>query len=189
MTAVTILLGILALLLIPVEVGFEFARTDVIRMKLLIRCLFGLIRARVNLPRPAGTKPDADKRAQQGKKGAPRQMLRLFRQTAFRRRLYRFARDLIRAIRVKRLDARVRLGLDDPAETGRLWALIGPLNTIVQRRDIDIRVEPDFVEPAFELEARGRIILIPLQFAMLAVIFALSPSALRAYRQLRSSGA
>ena len=49
-------------------------------------------------------------------------MLAVVRQSGFRRRLYRLVKDLVRAAHLQRLRLRIRLGLGDPADTGRLSA-------------------------------------------------------------------
>ena len=188
MLALTISLGIIGLLLVPVDVQFEIGPTDRGSGKLAIRWLFGLIRVRINLPGEARSEPEKGESATKRKTGG-RRMLGLFRQAAFRRRLYRFVRDLIDAVRVRRFEASLRLGLGDPAETGRLWALIWPFNALARHYGINVRFYPDFVDAGFELEAHGRILLIPMQFIVLVIAFVLSPSSLRAWRQVRSGTA
>ncbi len=80
----------------------------------------------------------------------------------------------------------MRLGLGDPADTGRLWAFLGPLNAAAQNlRNAEVRIEPEFVDPTFEFEINGRVRLVPLQFLALATAFALSPPSIRAWRTLR----
>lgn len=189
MTPLAILAGIIALLLVPVVLVFEIARTDSVSGKLTIGWMFGLVLVRIDLPGRAKSKSASSEAVAKSKSGGGRKILGLVRQTAFRRRLLQFAGDLVDAIRVTRLDARIRLGLGDPAETGRLWALIWPLNAVALRHGLDIRFCPDFVEPVFELEAHGRIVMIPLQFIALMIAFLLSPTSLRAWRHLRSGTA
>ena len=80
-----------------------------------------------------------------------------------------------------------RLGLGDPADTGRLWALVGPLNAAVQGlARADWRIEPEFVDPVFEVDARGGCRLVPLRFLALGVGFVLSPVTIRAWHGARS---
>ena len=112
--------------------------------------------------------------------------LATLRQAAFRGRVYRLAGDLVRAIHVHRVRLRMRLGLGDPADTGLLWAVVGPVNAVAQWRDVDVRIEPDFLEPVLELHAEGGVEIVPLRFVLLAIGFALSPPTIRAWRTLRS---
>jgi hypothetical protein len=83
----------------------------------------------------------------------------------------------------------VRLGLGDPADTGRLWAVVGPLCAVAQLRNAELRIEPEFVDPVLEFHADGRVRLVPLRFLGLAVAFALSPPTIRAWRTLRGGHA
>lgn len=106
-------------------------------------------------------------------------------QPAFRRRVLRLIGDLVRATRPRELRVRARLGLGDPADTGRLWAVVGPLSAAARSlRDADVSIEPEFIEPALELDVRGRVRLVPLRLLGLAIAFALSPPSIRAWRSL-----
>ena len=78
----------------------------------------------------------------------------------------------------------MRLGLGDPADTGRLWAVVGPVNAIARSRGADIRIEPDFLEPVLEIQADGHVAIVPLRILLLATGFVLSPPAIRAWRAL-----
>ena len=79
----------------------------------------------------------------------------------------------------------MRLGLGDPADTGRLWALVGPLNAAANNlRNAQVQIEPEFMDPLFEFRFDGRLLVVPLQLVALAIGFALSPASLRAWRTL-----
>lgn len=107
------------------------------------------------------------------------------RQAAFRRRVYRLVRDLFAAAHLHQFRLRMRLGLGDPADTGLLWAFVGPLNAVAQGMpNVDVGIEPDFREPVCDFELHGRLMLIPLQFLALVIAFALSPGSIRAWRTL-----
>jgi len=193
LTAVGVVLGLLALLLaVPLRVAFEFERVEAFKGRLTFRWLFGLVRFRVHVPGarkppqeskavPARVKPSIHRQAN---------VLAVLREAEFRRRVYRLIRELVRAAHVRRLQLRMRVGLGDPADTGRLWALMGPLSAVVRNlRDADVQFEPDFVDPVFEVQARGGLLLIPLQFILLAISFAISPVSIRAWFSLRGSNA
>jgi len=63
--------------------------------------------------------------------------LTALRDAALRRRVWRLIRDLRQAIRLQRGHLHARLGLGDPADTGRLWALLGPLQTVALRAFVE----------------------------------------------------
>jgi hypothetical protein len=195
------LLGLVLLLLaVPVNVAFRLEGIEAFTGQVAVRWLFGLVRFRIPAPgaekppkRKTGAKAErkpAKARAKPESRGRGRKVLAVLRQEAFRRRVYRLARDLVRAAHLHQLRLQMRLGLGDPADTGRLWAVVGPLGAMAQGlRNADVRIEPDFVEPALEFQAHGRMVLVPLQFLALAVAFLLSPPSIRAWLALKGSHA
>ncbi len=191
------LLGLVLLLLaVPVDLDFRLEGIEPFTGQVKVRWLFGLVRIRIPVPRagrrtprPEAEKKAARKRARPRARGRHRHFLAALGQAAFRRRIYRLARDLARAVRPRRLRLLVRLGLGDPADTGRLWAVVGPLNAVAQLRNAELRIEPEFLEPVLEFRADGRVLVVPLRFLFLAVAFALSPPTIRAWRTLKGNHA
>ena len=104
----------------------------------------------------------------------------------FGRRLLRLARRLLASFRIQELELKARLGLDDPADTGRLWAVVGPLSALVAGSGIArIEVEPDFTSALLTFDGRGRIRLVPLRPLSLVLVFLLSPNTIRALHAMR----
>ena len=92
---------------------------------------------------------------------------------------------MLRATHARNLFLRLRIGLGDPADTGRLWAVIGPIAGMAQNfRSAALRIEPEFMDPAFEVESHGQFRLVPIQFIAMTAAFMLSPTMLRAWRHL-----
>lgn len=184
--------GVLALVLlltVPLQVAFRVEGIEAFSARITLRWLFGLVSFRICLPRgarcPARETRAAKARtaAKRGKRGGGFDLPAALRQAAFRKRLFRLVRDLLAAAHLHRLQLRMRLGLGDPADTGRLWALLVPLQLMVQQmRHADVQVEPDFIDAAFVFQAQGRLLLIPLQLLALLIGFALSPASIRAWR-------
>lgn len=194
LVVIAVLAGLLLLLAIPVGVAFRFEGLEAFSGQITIGWLFGLVRFRVRVPeagKPRG--PDADdgrQRRKPAKRSRRANVLAVLRQAAFRRRVYELARDLLAAARPHRLRLRIRLGLGDPADTGRLWAIVGPLAVATgSLRRAQVQIEPDFIDPVLEFQAQGRLLLVPLQFLALAIGFALSPASIRAWRTLRGGHA
>ncbi len=187
------LIGLVFLLLaVPVAVDFRVEGTDSLSGQAGVRWMFGLVRIRIPFPRGGapGRKSEEESRATRardgsGPRGRGRSVLAALRQSAFRGRVYRLAGDLVRAIHVRRVRLRMRLGLGDPADTGLLWALLGPVNAVAQWRNADVRIEPDFLDPVLEFHAEGGVEIVPLRFVILAIGFAISPPTIRAWRTLR----
>lgn len=193
--AIAVLLALLLLLLaVPVDVAFRFERIEEFKGHVAIRWLFGLIRFHIDVPNAVKSarphpKPEPVAAAVRKKPAARNGRLNVLAalgQAAFRRRIYRFARDLLRAAHARQLFLHLRLGLGDPADTGRLWGFVGPLAALAQSlRNANVHIEPEFMDPVLELRTHGRFMLIPLQFLALATAFALSPASIRAWRTLK----
>jgi hypothetical protein len=187
------LLGLVLLLLaVPVKVDFRVEGTESLSGRVGVRWMFGLVRIRAPFPRGGapGRRPEEASRATRAREGSEarghgRHVLVALRQATFRGRVYRLVGDLVRAVHVRRVRLRMRLGLGDPADTGLLWAVVGPVNAVARWRDADIRIEPDFLEPVLEFHAEGGVEIVPLRFILLAIGFALSPPTIRAWRTRR----
>ena len=185
------------LLAVPIDLAFRIEGVAPLQGHISVRWLFSLVRFQIPVPghvkqlrKSATKKQRAGIAARRKKHSARSRFPGLLRQAAFRRRTVRFVKDLARAAHLRKLHLTVRLGLGDPADTGSLWAILGPLNAAAQNlRHARINIQPEFVDPVFEFQARGAMRLIPLQLLALASVFALSPSSLRAWRTLRGSHA
>jgi len=157
--------------------------------------LFGLARFRIGIPGavkafPRHKKKPREKTKKRKQDGNVRVVITLLKQSAFRRRAIRFIKGLLCAAHARDLYLRLRIGLDDPADTGRLWGFLGPVAGIATNlRSAEVRIEPEFMTPTLEVESHGEFRLIPLQFIALAIAFMLSPATLQAWRKLRRSNA
>lgn len=192
--AFAILAGLLILLLAsPIAAAFRFTGIAEVSGQITIGWLFGLLHFRIRLPGRDGSSVPS-KRASAANIGPERSRRQgwhsraaaLLRGSPFRRRSLRLAADLLRAAHLRGLHLHLRLGLGDPAETGRLWAIMGPLSALAQALpEARVQIEPEFMEATLEFEAQGRLRLIPAQILALLVGFALSPVSIRAWRSLR----
>ena len=184
------LLGILALLLslitllsIPVDLAFRVRRETSLRTDLTVRWMFGLVEfpLKGRKRREKTAKPRAKKREKRGRlaRRLP-QLLGALQSAQFRHRLLRFCRDIIAALRLRDFGLRLRLGFDDPADTGIAWAFVGPLVAFLEAREAaNVDVGADFERETFEVEAGGKVRLIPAHLAWIFLVFALSPVTLR----------
>jgi len=192
-----LLLVLLLLLALPLGVDFHVAWDESWQDDVRLRWAFGLVRTRLRLtgarkPAPAGESADqaaAPSDSGGGRRGGGgRGLLRAFRDEAFRRRLVRFLRDVRRAVDTEELRLRARIGLGDPADTGRLWALLGPLQgNLAALSQSRIEIDPDFVDATLVLDASGRVRVVPLRLLALGAGLFLSPPVWRGLRQLRAA--
>ena len=185
---------VVILLAIPVTLTYQLSWRETLAADLRLNWAFGLVRADVSpdLAKPKPDKPEAaGKKANRWRKskGKKTNFLAAIRQPSFRRRIVRFLSDVWRAIYKRNVRLLVRMGLGDPADTGQLWAVLGPLSGMFARvRDIRIAIEPDFLDATLEVDSSGTIRLIPLQFVVLALGLLFSPTVWRGIMLMRKSG-
>ena len=185
------LVFLIALLAIPVTVLFRLSWPDDRANDVYLRWGFGLVRAR--MPTGVSQSKRLDQKNAQAKKrdrtqsrGETSNVWAAIRQPTFRRRVLRFLGDLWAAFHKHDVRLRMRIGLDDPANTGQLWAVLGPISgALASVRSVAIVVDPDFQYETFELAARGRINIVPLQLLYLTVALCLSPALWRGIRAMR----
>lgn len=188
------LLLIIAVLAIPVAVSFQVARRQSFQGHIMLIWAFGLVRVRIPLQVAASPSPERIKKIRKvsrpkrnrSNKATP---FSLLRQRAFRLRVLKFISDLWNAIQKKDVNLHIRLGLGDPADTGRLWAIVGPIAGILKNmKEARVEIEPEFMDTMFELDGSGTIRLIPLQIIYLAITLLLSPPVWRGIKQLHTTG-
>jgi len=189
-----ILLFLIALLAIPVTLTFRMSRPRVFRDDTLLEWAFGLVRVRIPVSEPKVPSSGGDKskrktdrsRRSSGKRTNAFAAIRL---KPFRRRIIRFVSDLWRAVQKKDISLRVRVGLGDPADTGQLWAIVGPIaGLLASVQGAVIAIEPDFYDSTFELNSAGSIRLIPLQLIYLTIALLLSPQVWQGIVRMRTGG-
>ena len=190
------------LLLVPIDIEGSVTLGD--RPKVRIQWLFGLIGKDLFEETGAGKEPSSEEREELGRReaqkqpaGTPkkereskgqgwssREILSIIRTRGLIGNLKRFLKGLAGAIRVKRFRARLRMGLEDPADTGMaagyLWSMIGCLESL---HPLDVRIEPSFHEEVLEGEVEGALRIWPALGVLPLLRFSLSRPMLRAARQ------
>jgi hypothetical protein len=189
---IALLVGLLIVLAIPVELVFSVQRRE---GKQQVRGTFGWFFGLVRLPlgktktrtesRPVRRKA---KKSKAGRGGA-RRVWHVLRSEGFDWRVLRLVRDLLRRIHIFDLSLKVRLGLDDPADTGRLWAVVGPIAALLTLPPVArVAIEPEFSTETLEVDGKGHIRIIPIQLQFVILVFLLSPITLRALYTMGRAG-
>lgn len=175
--SVLVILCLVVLLAVPVEFAFSVRRCETFDGALVIGWLFGTVRAPIPLKGSAKPSPAKKKK---GKWRGGLNGLAVIRNGAFLRRTIRLARDILGAVNVSGLMLRIRVGLDDPADTGMLWGAAGPLAGVLAGvRRADITIEPEFACEVFELDGEGKVRLVPLQLIFIVAVYLASPVTVR----------
>ncbi|MCP5191319.1 MAG: DUF2953 domain-containing protein [Pseudomonadales bacterium] len=181
-----LLLLLVVLLAIPVELKFDLRHWEGERKSsATLVWLFGAVS--FPLVSRARTKPEQPRKVAKAKEAHRRtasgRVLSMLQTEGFPGRLLQLARDLPRRIRIRDLSLDARLGLDDPADTGQLWGVVGPLAALLATsRAMQGSIQPDFAAEVFEYQGQGHVSFIPIQVLALLLFFALSPVTLRALR-------
>lgn len=179
-----------ALLAVPITLRFRVDAGRDGQTEAQLVWAFGLVRIRIR-DTGARARKSAEARKPVGKhRRRPRRKLHpihALRHRGFRRRMLKFVADVWRAFRKQDLSVRLRVGLGDPADTGQLWGLVGPIAGLLATiRDAAITVEPDFGDASIEFHTHGSIRLVPLELVYLVLALLLSPSVWQGIKRLRA---
>jgi hypothetical protein len=186
----TLLLVLIALLAVPIRIRFRVGWDAGWQRDIQLDWGFGVLRFRTQAEQTreaaasAGEAVDDARSHRRRGRSRPR-VLAALRDGGFRRRVIRFVAASWRALHTRDLYARVRVGLGDPADTGMLWGVLGPVASLARASRWPVWVEPDFADATFELESRGTIRVVPLEIVFLVVALVLSPAFWRGVRVLR----
>ena len=193
MLALYIVAGIVLFILlvssIPVDMAFEVGRPGAARSRMRVGWLFGLFGKEFSGRRkefnPGKKKPKEREPKRKKKKRSAKPFLSLLVTKGVARGLLKLSRRILSGVKVRHLDARLGIGLDDPADTGMLYAALWPvLVPITCNSSANVRMELSFEEPALDLTARGQIRVFPIHMVWSVLLFALSTAGLRAMKQM-----
>ena len=181
------LLGVLVLG-IPLAVTLRIDVHGRPKVRTRLVWLFGLVSKEIE----KGKKPPAEKRrlvkdkpkSREGR-GKGRAMFQILRTKGLLGQFKRLVKDILSHFKIRDLEVNLRVGLDNPADTGLLFAFIGPatfwLNSTFPHR---IRVQPAFDEAVFEGYLYGALRLRPIQLVPPLLRFAFSLTTLRVLKTL-----
>lgn len=144
---------LLILLSVPVDIMFYVQRHDSFQGRIIIGWMFGIIPLPLLHPRKkrfSGFRSQKKRQTVKRSLRKERRVIEMLKSKGFWQRLLRFLEDLYRSICFHMLSLSARLGLEDPSDTGRLWAFIGPVaGMLVGSRIANVNIEPDFTAASF----------------------------------------
>ncbi len=183
------------LLAVPVNLVYALRKDDVWRGRVIVYWMFGLMRVRLRPGRRKAARPSKRRKRRalivSGARGALRRRRDVHAVLCTRgllRGLVLLLRDLLRALRPRRLRVELVIGMEDPADTGRLAAVLAPLRVLFGRRtlgkgsNVAIEVTPDFAGPRFQGYSCASVQFVPLRLIALMIGFLFSPPVFRAMR-------
>ena len=177
-----IVLFILIVFSIPVDMAFDVGGPGGARSRMRVGWLFCLLGKEFGRRRK---KPKVRASNGEKKKRSGKPFLSPLATKGVATGLLKLSRRILSGVRVRHLDARLVIGLDDPADTGMLYSALCPvLVPLTYNSAANVRIELSFEEPALDLTARGRIRVFPIQMVWSVLLFALSPAGLRAMKRM-----
>lgn len=159
------------------------------RFRLKLSWLFGLITKEVE---KGGKKPTEKKKVVKEKQKLAESKRRIgdifeiLRTRGLLRQLIVLIRDVLKRFKIRDFIVDFRVGLGNPADTGLLFALIGPATFLLSSSfPHRIRVEPSFEdETAFEGHLSGTVRLRPIQLVSPLIKFTFSLATIRVVKKL-----
>jgi hypothetical protein len=187
---VSLTVFIVLLLCIPLDLALHF-NTD-IRPKFSIKLLwlFGLVKTEVSRKKkPEEKKTTADhKRKPRDWGRVTRIISEVLRTKGILSQIMGLLKGVLRRLKIRELVTNLKIGLDNPADTGLLFALIAPVNLLAPFLRYPIKVEPSFTGDAF-LQGHffGVVRMQPIQLIAPLAGFAFSLPTIRAIKTLALS--
>jgi len=191
---IVIVAGLAALILIVLYIPLEMVlNTDVYgkpKFRLRFSWLFGLV-SREIIPRkekPAEKEKAVKVRKKRGWRNA-RIIFRIIRTKGVPKKLIELLKDVFSCFKFRDMVADFKVGLGDPADTGLLFAIIGPATAFLGSSQLHrIRFEPSFSDDAvLQGYSHGTVRLRPIRLVPPFLKFIFSLTALRIAWALISS--
>jgi len=167
-----IILFIILMLSIPADIKFDLATHEQVKGRIRIGWLFGLVGKDIHARKKK-------KKPKERRKRGIKSFLPLLRITGLSGKITKLVRQIFGCLRIKKLDVALRVGWDDPFDTGMLCSVLWP--ALIPPRPsgtVRFQLEPVFSQFAFEASLQGWVRLFPIQLVWLLISFALSPTGL-----------
>ena len=183
LTAFIVVFILFLLLIIPVEFIFNYKNFESPVKKVYLSWFFGILSFEIYPKKPSSNEKKEVKTRSEKKKGMSFSKIRkILGNGKFTGKTYNTIRRLLSSVKPDLKKLYLKIGLEDPADTGMLWGLIGPLSGVLYGfTHKDLLIEPDFLDPAFNVETEGKFTIIPLEILLIALGYILSPVVIKTY--------
>ena len=183
MWAIAALVGLVGLVIcilcVPLDMDF---RVDVYgrpKLRLKLAWLFGLVNKELSREKKKARKKKeaAEEKPKKKRRVGFGTILEILKARGLAGQFKNLLRGVIRAFRISQLEGNFRVGLDNPADTGLLLAVIGPVIHILNRSfPYRIRVQPSFTEAILEGFSSGNLSIRPIRLVppLLRFVFSLA---------------
>ena len=184
------------LLAVPVNLVYALRKDGALRGRLVVYWMFGLFRVSLHPGRRKKARSSKRRRERRalvlsGARRAVRRrrdILSILRTRGLLRGLVNMLRDALRSMKPRRARVELVIGLEDPADTGRLAGMLAPLRVLYGRRNLGresnvaIEVTPDFTGPRLQGYSCASVQFVPLRLFAIVIGFLFSPPVFRAVK-------
>lgn len=178
---------IILVLCVPLDATLNVDSSGKPKFRARLEWLFGLLSKELGR---AKKKPEEKKVVTGEKRKKKRRMgfgtiLKILRTKGLPRQIKNLVRDVLGQLKIRELAVNLRLGLDNPADTGFLFALIGATTPFLRLpSQYQITVQPSFDKAVFEGFSYGHVRLRPIKLVGPFIRFVFSLAALRVVKIL-----
>ena len=180
-TVLGVFLFLLLLLAVPVDLVFSVEKGTEFKKSFRVGWMFGLVSKEIKGKEKAEKKPKKKKK----RRGGIRYLLAALKTKGFVQKAATFLKRTLRQIRMHELTVDFDVGFAEPADTGMLFAAVGPASIAARSYPpLDLRIRPDFARERLEGYAKGDIRVYPIALVAVFMIFALSLTTLKAAKNM-----
>ena len=187
MTIAVVCALIAALLAVPLMLVIDAERVEVLKAKLHIRWLFGLVDIRLPRDRPSSSAHERSGSTESPKSASHRRRkmrmaLAVLRTRGVARRVVRVTSRVLRRVTLDDLRLHTAFGFDNPADTGVVYGVLAPWLVLAEQRGLNVECRPMFLESGLRGALHATIHIRPLAVLGTLLAFVLSRPVLRAVR-------
>lgn len=178
---------IILVLCVPLDLKLHVEVYGQPKFKMRLAWLFGLVSKEVTRKKPKEGKKvgEAEPKPKERKRGFW-SVLKIVRTRGLLKQVKRLIKDILGCLKIRDLTADFDVGLDDPADTGILFAAVGPAALAVDSLTAcQVRIRPAFGDgPVLEGYSSGTIRLQPIRLGVPVSRFIFSLPAFRMVKNL-----
>jgi len=182
------LAGLIILVLsVPLDTVLSMDVSGRPKFRLRLAWLFGLISKEFSREKkkPEEKKEVAKEKPEKKRRIGFRNIVKILRTKGLPRQLKDLVRGVLSQLKIRELAVNLKLGLDNPADTGLVFALIGATTPFLRLpSQYQIRIQPSFDKAVFEGFSHGNIRLRPIQLVVPFLRSAFSLAAIRVVKIL-----
>lgn len=180
---------IVLVLCVPLDINLRVETDGRPKFRIKLAWLFGLVHKEVRRAKKAEVEEDVVEPKPRDRKGDTRLIFEVLRTRGLLRRLGNLLRSILNRIKIREFGANLSIGLDDPVDTGLLFAFIAPANLLLSSSSRHkVVVQPSFAGDAiFEGCLYGVVRLQPVQLVPPVAGFVFSLPAARTVKTLVSA--